>query len=254
MNKNRTALSFLRKLLLSLIPVAVPLLMLGFAAIYFANDFINREIATMTSRQLDNLKDMVDVTMFELDALNLTFSVNAKMVSTIDELLSGKPLGVEEITFSKTLNDILSAQSNARPYVDSIYFYLDQYPERLLSVTDGIMQMDSFMDSGWLKTYESFPKDRLLWTESRAVRHFNFEKSPQPLFTVYRRLYPASHGRTGVIVMNIEKSHFDVLMSRVSQFEGQEAYLLDQDGRLILSAGNRTELSPLCQKLLGEDR
>lgn len=253
-NKNRTALSFLRKLLLSLIPVAVPLLMLGFAAIYFANDFINREIATMTSRQLDNLKDMVDVTMFELDALNLTFSVNAKMVSTIDELLSGKPLGVEEITFSKTLNDILSAQSNARPYVDSIYFYLDRYPERLLSVTDGIMQMDSFMDSGWLKTYESFPKDRLLWTEARAVRHFSFEKSPQPLFTVYRRLYPASHNRTGVIVMNIEKSHFDALMSRVSQFEGQEAYLLDQDGRLILSAGDRVELSPLCQKLLGEDR
>jgi two-component system, sensor histidine kinase YesM len=253
-NRNRTALSFLRKLLLSLIPVVVPLLMLGFAAIYFANDFINREIATMTSRQLDNLKDMVDVTMFELDALNLTFSVNTKMVSTIDGLLNGKPLGVEEITFSKMLNDILSAQSNARPYVDSIYFYLDRYPERLLSVTDGIMQLDGFMDTGWLKTYKSFPKDRLLWTESRAVRHFSFEKSPQPLFTVYRRLYPASHGRTGVIVMNIDKSHFDVLMSRVSQFEGQEAYLLDQDGRLILSAGDRIELSPLCQKLLGEDR
>ncbi|HWR11851.1 MAG TPA: histidine kinase [Rectinemataceae bacterium] len=248
------ALSFLRKLLLSLIPVVVPLLMLGFAATYIADDFINREIATMTSRQLDNLKDMVDVTMFELDALNLTFSVNTKIISTVDELLSGLPLGVDEVSFSSVLNDILSAQSNARPYVDSIYFYLDRYPERLLSVTDGIMHMDSFADSGWLKTYETFPENRLLWTETREVRRFSFEKTALPLFTVYRRLYPASHGRTGVIVMNIEKSHFDELMSRASQFEGQEVYILDRDGRLILSAGDRKEPSPLGKKLLAENR
>lgn len=248
------ALSFLKKLLLSLLPVVLPLLMLGFAAIYFANSFISRETATATSRQLDNLKDMVDVTMFELDALNLTFSVNAKIISTVDDLLSGKSLGVEEVTFAKTLNDLLSAQSNARPYVDSIYFYLDRYPERLLSVTDGIMHMDTFMDRDWVKTYESFPENQLLWTETREVRHFSFETTPLPLFTVYRRLYPASHGRTGVIVMNIEKSHFDELMSRASQFEGQEVYLLDQNGRLILSAGDRRELSALCKKILGENR
>jgi len=254
MSRKGPAISFLRKLLLSLLPVVLPLLMLGLAAIYIANDFINREIATMTSRQLDNLKDMVDITMFELDALNLTFSVNAKMISTVDELLSSEPLDMEELSFSKTLNDILSAQRNARPYVDSIYFYLDRYPGRLLSVADGIMQLDGFADTNWLKTYTAAPKGQLIWAETRTVRHFSFEKIPQPLFTVYRRLYPASHGRTGVIVMNIDKSHFDALMSRASQFEGQEVYLLDQDGRLILSAGDRGDLSPLSRQLLKEER
>lgn len=245
---------FLRKLLLSLLPVVLPLLLLGSAAIYIANDFISREIASMTSRQLDNLKDMVDITMFELDALNLTFSVNMKVISTVDQMLKGEPLSVDEVSFSKMLNDILSAQSNARPYVDSIYFYLDRYPERFLSVSDGIMQVASYLDTGWLDTYASFPKDQLLWTETRAIRHFSFEKTAQPLFTVYRRLYPASHGRTGVIVMNIDKSHFDALMSRASQFAGQEVYLLDQNGRLILSAGDRAELSPLSRELLAQDR
>ncbi len=54
--------------------------------------------------------------------------------------------------------------------------------------------------------------------------------------------------------MNIDKSHFDALMSRASQFEGQEVYLLDQDGRLILSAGDRGDLSPLSRQLLKEER
>ena len=149
--------AFLRKLLLALLPVVIPLLLLGFSAIFIADEYISREIATMTSRQLDTLKDMVDITMFELDALNLTFSVNAKMISTLDRLLSGQTFGMEEVNYSKTLNDILSAQSNARPYVDSIYLYLDRYPQRILSVKDGIMELNSFPDRGWMNTAASFP-------------------------------------------------------------------------------------------------
>ena len=245
MKDKRGAFSFLRKLALSLLPVALPLLTFGFVAVSIANDFISREIATMTSRQLDNLKDMVDVTMFELDALNLTFSVNAKMISTMDELLGGERLSMEAIAFSKTLGDILGAQTNARPYVNSIYFYLDRYPGRVYSVADGILELDGFPDTSWLDTYRSFPADRLLWTEQRDVRRFSFETEPEKLFTVYRRLYPASHGRTGAIVMNIERGHFEGLMARATQFPGQEVYLLDQDGRLILAEGGRTSLSPL---------
>lgn len=249
MKDERGAFSFLRKLALSLLPVALPLLTFGFLAISIANDFISREIATMTSRQLDNLKDMVDVTMFELDALNLTFSVNAKMISTMDELLGGERLSMEAIAFSKTLGDILGAQTNARPYVNSIYFYLDRYPGRVYSVADGIMQLEGFPDTSWLDTYRSFPADRLLWTEQRNVRRFSFETEPEQLFTVYRRLYPASHGRTGAIIMNIERGHFEGLMARATQFPGQEVYILDQDGRLILAEGGRADLSPLGQSL-----
>jgi two-component system sensor histidine kinase YesM len=249
MQDKRGAFSFIRKLALSLLPVALPLLAFGFLAVSITNDFISREIATMTSRQLDNLKDMVDVTMFELDALNLTFSVNAKMISTMDELLGGERLSMEAIAFSKTLGDILGAQTNARPYVNSIYFYLDRYPGRVYSVADGIMQLDGFQDTSWLDTYRGFPADRLLWTEQRDVRRFSFETEPEKLFTVYRRLYPASHGRTGAIVMNIERGHFEGLMARATQFPGQEVYLLDQDGRLILAEGGRASLSPLGQSL-----
>ncbi len=223
--------------------------MLGSAAIYITDNFISREIATMTTRQMDNLKDMVDVTMFELDALNLTFSVNMTMISTLDNLLGGKSLSFEEVRLSKLLNEILSAQSNARPYVDSVYFYLDKHPDRFLSLSEGIVELKTYPDADWFASYSGARKDRLLWTETREVRRFGFERAPESIFTIYRRLFPAGNGRTGVIAMNIEKEHFDGLISRAAVFRGQEVYLLDSDDNLILANQNRKERSLICKTL-----
>jgi two-component system, sensor histidine kinase YesM len=239
------AKSFLRKFARSLFPVALPLLVFGAAAIYVTYGFIRREIVTVTTRQLDNLKDMVDNTIFELDALNLTFSVNTTIITTVDTILGKKSLSVDDVRLSKLLNDILSAQSNARPYVSSVYFYLDKHPELFLSTSDGLAQTDAYADSGWLKSYLESPKDRLLWTETREVRRLGSEHSSEALLSIYRRLFPVGKGLTGVIVMNIEKSHFDALVSRAVLFKGQEVYLLDRDGFLILADGVRGDPNAL---------
>ncbi len=223
--------------------------MLGAAAIYVTDNFISREIATMTTRQLDNLKDMVDVTMFELDALNLTFSVSTTISSSLDSLLGGKSVSFDDVRLSRLLNEILGAQSKARPYVDSVYFYLDGHPERFFALDEGFVEMKGYPDQAWFASYSVARNDRLLWTETREIRRFGFEKAPESIFTIYRRLFPSGNGRTGVIVMNIEKEHFDGLVSRAAAFRGQEVYILDSGNRLILSNGAAKEPSPACAAL-----
>jgi two-component system sensor histidine kinase YesM len=247
------SLPFLKRLLPYLLPLVLPLLVLAGGSILIARDFIGRQVATMTDRQLDNLRDMADVEMFEVDALNQTFSVNTKMISTMDEILAGGSPGIEQIQSSKLFNDLLGAQINTRSYVDSVYFYIDRHPERFLSVPDGIVSAKDYIDLAWLDTYRHTPPDRLLWTEIRQIRRYAFEQEAHPVFTIYRRLYPASLGRTGVIVMNIEKGHFDALLARASLFKGQEICLLDERGRLIIASEGRTEPSPTCMALSLEE-
>lgn len=234
------ATSLLRKYALSLLPVTLPLIAFGAAAIYVTDDFVSREIVAVTTRQLDNLKDMVDNTIFELDALNLTFSVNTGFISTVDSILGEESLSVDDVRVSKILGDVLGAQRNARPYVSSVYFYLDSHPDRFFSTGDGFVSTRSFSDSLWLGAYLKAPKESLLWTETRELKRLGEGHSPESLLTVYRRLFPVGTGPTGVIVMNIEKGYFDALVSRAVLFKGQEVCLLDRDGGLILSDGERS--------------
>jgi two-component system, sensor histidine kinase YesM len=243
MPRRFAAKSFLRKFLVSLLPVALPLVMLGGATIYVTDDFIGREVVSVATRQLDNLKEMLDVTMFELDALNLTFSVNTTFISMADTLLGDDSVSMEDVRYSKLLSNILSAQSNARPYVSSVYFYLDRYPDRFLTANEGLVHRDSFRDKLWIEEYAAAPRERLVWTRARDAKLVDSDDREEPLFTIYRRLFPASSGGSGVIVVNIERSHFDELISKAALFKGQSVYLLDEDGSLILENGEFLEAS-----------
>jgi two-component system, sensor histidine kinase YesM len=72
--------------------------------------------------------------------------------------------------------------------------------------------------------------------------------------TVYRRLFPVGNEFSGVIVMNIARSHFDALIARAALFKGQEIYLLDRDGRLILdNVGGSGSTSALPASLLSRE-
>jgi len=244
-HNRRSASFFLRRFALSLLPVTIPLVVLGAVSIYVTDNFVNREILAITTRQLGNLKDTLDLTVFDLDALNLTFSSNTTLINSVDRLLGRSSVNVEDVYLARLVGDLLNAQINARPYVYSVYFYLDRHPSRFIATDMGIVQTTNFPDIDWLKTYEATPVGRLLWTQAREMRVSWVERNPRHVFTMYRRLFPAVTGRSGVIVVNMSKDYFDDLIAQAALNQGQEVDLIGQDGNLVLTTNKSGELGAL---------
>lgn len=228
----------LRNLAWSIIPITLPLLVLGFSAVYVADSYMHKEIAELTTKQLDYLRDSLDLILYELDALNITLSSNKSVISSVDNLFGLKRMDLSDIATARLVSDSFNAQINARTYIDSVYFYLDKYPDRFLSTMDGIVQASSFVDTAWMGTYGSMPRDKTIFSEVRPIPRAMPGQEKDKLLTLYRRIYPISGSqRTGVIVMNMRESFFDRLLERAVLFKGQRILILDEGGGVILGVG-----------------
>jgi two-component system sensor histidine kinase YesM len=253
LERNRNIAFFLRRLALAFIPVALPLAILGVAAITVTDNFSNRELVAVSTRQLDYLKDSLETALYEMDALNLTFSANKNVIAAVDTLLGKESVSVDDVSLAQTLSDIFNAEINARPYVSSVYFFMDRHPDRIFSTIDGIVPMALLVDTEWLATYRGTPPGRTFWTEIRDVRKSRVESSTRAVFTIYRRLFPAGAARQGVIVANMDRDYFQTLISRALVFRDQEVALFDTTGSLILGSDPRGGWGPAAATAVLED-
>jgi two-component system sensor histidine kinase YesM len=253
LERNRNIAFFLRRLALAFIPVALPLAILGVAAITVTDNFSNRELVAVSTRQLDYLKDSLETALYEMDALNLTFSANKNVIAAVDTLLGKESVSVDDVSLAETLSDIFNAEINARPYVSSVYFFMDRHPDRIFSTIDGIVPMALLVDTEWLATYRGTPPGRTFWTEIRDVRKSRVESSTRAVFTIYRRLFPAGAARQGVIVANMDRDYFQTLISRALVFRDQEVALFDTTGSLILGSDPRGGWGPAAATAVLED-
>lgn len=248
-----TARYFIRKYAASLLPVVVPLIVLGAVSVYITDNFFEREIVTATSRQIESLKDTLDQTVFDLDALNLAFGSNASIISSVDALLSTDSVTVEDALLARMITDLLNAQINARPYVESVYLYLDRYPDKLFTTDMGVVSVADYPDTGWIGTYKATPQSYVLWTQSRRVRLAPFERHPHDYFTMYHRLFPAVTGRTGVIVMNLDETYVRQLVEQAALYPDQEVDLIGRNGNLLLTTNATATIGGLARSLRSTD-
>jgi hypothetical protein len=130
MEKRDRLSATLRMFAWSILPMTLPLLVLGFSAVFVAKSYMNREIADLAVKQLEYLRDSLELSLYELDALNLTLSSNKTVVASVDNLFGSRSMDLADIATARWLSDSFNAQINARTYIDSVYFYLDKYPDR----------------------------------------------------------------------------------------------------------------------------
>jgi two-component system sensor histidine kinase YesM len=238
MEKRDRLSATLRMFAWSILPMTLPLLVLGFSAVFVAKSYMNREIADLAVKQLEYLRDSLELSLYELDALNLTLSSNKTVVASVDNLFGSRSMDLADIATARWLSDSFNAQINARTYIDSVYFYLDKYPDRFLSTMDGIVRTDAFSDTAWIGTYRRIPQDKPIFSEVRPIPKAQPDQGSKTFLTLYRRIYPVPGSqRAGVIVMNMLESFFDRLLDRAALFSGQRIFLLDDAGNLIKGIG-----------------
>lgn len=180
---------------------------------------MRNEISAENASTLSSAANIVDDTLIECDTMSTYIAGNE---STQLFALNGytRDAFSDMVRLAKTLPIIYK-------YIDSIYIY----SERLGVVVSNENKFgaDEFSDMGWLENYKSV-------ANQKGVIVPGYKNGAYPyLITIIKPIYVADE-KIGAVVMNINgQSLYKSILSGKYSEQGQEIYLADSQGCIILS-------------------
>ena len=177
--------SFRKNLLLFLLPLLIPLVSFGFFSQVITKQYIEKELIRNNANLLKQTRENLELIFNELDSLNLTFSTNFEITLKLKKILNktNSSLTYEEYKTLTTITNFITAPANARPYIHSIYVYMDNDLKRFLTSNNGLVHLNNFYDTSWYKNYLASNQQDFFWTENihltRLLR-FNLDCLPEP--------------------------------------------------------------------------
>jgi two-component system sensor histidine kinase YesM len=240
--------TFMKNLLLFLIPSLIPILILGIFAIILTTHFIQNEIAKNDYNHLKQTKQSFEMILDELDSLYINFGTNAEIVDTLKRLFeSDQPqMRFEDYRALTTIANFFNAPANARPYIYSIYVYFENPRGKLLTTTTGLTSLDQFYDTNWYQSYLTHQAStQNFWANTRKVRKYSFEKKATELWTTYRKIYSTTGYKKciGVIVLNIYASYLKQSLSNTDLKAQQLFFIADSTNQIIFNNQNIARLN-----------
>jgi two-component system sensor histidine kinase YesM len=231
---NRTKVNlFLRYLAITLIPIFV-LIATGTLSIIINDRYVARQIREASARTLEQIRNSVDFTFAELDALDIIFSSSSEFLAALSRILSSPDLDLEQSKLLSVLQNIVNVSAFARGDVESIYVYLKNDRDRFMTTTDGIVDLDAYGDRDWYFSFLSHAEDDASWTETRVLNRLPAVEQGRPVVSIFRRLYPLAGARVpGVVVLNIHRRFFADLLGQMKGSADQRIVILDEDGAVV---------------------
>ncbi|MFD0693342.1 sensor histidine kinase [Paenibacillus sp. GCM10027628] len=223
---------FLKNLFTFLIPMLVPILILGTMSTVIIKRYVTEEINHNTANMLKQTKENVELIFNELDSLNIHFMANAIEFANLKSLMLKPSLELDDYKVLGTIKNLIDAPAMAMPYIDSVYVYLDNDKNRFLSTTSGgLNDLDQFYDKEWFKSYQSHQHDELVWTENRTIKKYNFENSAVEIISLYRKL--SRDQGDGLIVLNVDAKYIENHLSNLSTLQDQTLLILGPNGDVM---------------------
>jgi two-component system sensor histidine kinase YesM len=234
MQSNKLRL-FLRYLAIVLIPIFV-LLLMGAISIVINQRFAARQIREANQRTLTQISTSVDFIFQELDSLNLIFSTSSEFLLSLNRVLAAPALDFEQSKVLAAIQNFMNVSAYARPYVDSIYVYISNSRERLLTTTGGIVELSGFNDREWLDSYQRHAETDTFWTETRTLKRLPSAEGGRPVISIFRRIYPlVGLHAPGVVVLNIRRDYLADVLDSLKGTPEQKIAIFDNTGRLVWS-------------------
>ncbi len=229
---------FARNLVRFMIPLLIPLVILGGFSMFLTQAYVKTQINASNSKMLEQTRSTVEMMFNEMDALHYTLNLNSRLVSSLKSILRSDNVNQGDLGAYSTFMNLLNPPANSKPYIHSIYLYFANDNGNFLASNEGLVELDSFYDSSWFKALD-FIGDRELLMEARSVRRFAFDRSQTHLLSVYRKFYaPGSTKTEGFIVMNIKNDNLDQMLHELQYLPHQSIYLLGQDDMPIAGSAH----------------
>jgi len=178
-------------------------------------------------------QSQIELIIGEMDSLNLTFSVNADITGILLRSMLRENYNSSLKDVSKLKTNYLIPTVASRPYVHSLYIYMDNPYGRFLTDTDDLVTLDRFYDTSWYDSYQHQKEiNRRFDSDLRELKRYAFEKQSTQVITLYKRFFL----HQGVVVLNLHKKYFDQQLQKSAVYPDQQLLVLSADGRVLMQS------------------
>ncbi|MCL2163614.1 MAG: sensor histidine kinase [Oscillospiraceae bacterium] len=223
---------FLRKLASFLIPIVIPVVLLGALSITLTQKYIKDIITTYNSNLLHQNRDYLELVLKEIDALYLNFARNPISIQILKQLFSSERLDLEQVAKLNTYKSQINSVVNSKPYIHSIYIYAGNAGDKFLSTSSGLSNINDNIDNAWFDIYKESQTD--IWTELREIKQYSFER-PRSIISIFMKLYSSGISQgDGVIVLNINTDGPGNLLEKLELLQDQSVFILNEFNQIML--------------------
>ena len=230
---------FVKNLILLMVPLLIPLVVLGTFSITITQGFIRNDIDNSNMKMLTQTKETVELIFNELDSLSINFELNPSVIVKMKSLLEGNSNNYEDLSTLDAVMNLMNSPANSKPYIQSFYIYYENYKQNFFVSNQGIANLDSFIDRSWYDSFMSNSRNEDIWIETRNSKAYSFEDEGTRVITLYKKLRsPGSAKPDGVIVMNIKRDYIENILKGLVSYMDHSILISGENNSVVLGTVN----------------
>ncbi|MBW4082543.1 sensor histidine kinase [Paenibacillus sp. S150] len=223
---------FLKNLSMFMIPMLIPVLILGTLAIVVTGRFLQSDNDRNHYAIFTQMDRTMATALDEMDSLYVSLA-NAEIVHRLQQILSTQTLTLENLRILSTILEYVKGPANAKPYIESIYLDADNEADQLLTSREGLIRREELPDKDWKEPLAAHMGDRGIWLERRSIQRYSFEP-PVQVMTLYKSIYSTVTARpAGMLAVNLNAGYIERQLDALRLAEGQRLLVLGSGGELL---------------------
>ncbi len=226
---------FIKNFMLFISPFLVLLFLFITFTIISTQRFIFNDIDKNNLTLLKQIQQNVELIMDEIAQQMIFFNNNDKAILTMKSLIGQNNMTFDQLNSYGLIDGFIRAPTNSKPYIHSIYVYLENDKGLVFSSNEGLVSVSESMDKSWYEIYKSKDINVRSWTELRNIKNRSFEKNNTKILSIYRRL----DNTKGVIVLNILADYFNDTLASLTTQPNQGIFIVNEKNNVIFS--NKTD-------------
>lgn len=227
---------FIKNLLIFMLPLLVPLLLLGTFSIYTFQNNAEKEFIKSNINFIRQSAESVESVLTNVDSIKQTFIMNYEVVGRLKNILSTPKPTLDEYNNIVIIKNFLNASVLSMPYLNSIYVYFNNTQGNFLTTTDGLkrQRQEDYYDSIWYDSVKNTDLEKESWTALRNIKRYSFEKEPTEVLTIYKRIYSYGFSEPdGVILFNVQKKYIQNKLDGLITIPSQCLTVMDLNGEVL---------------------
>jgi two-component system, sensor histidine kinase YesM len=229
---------FLKNLLSILAPMMVPILILGISSYYIIQHYIVADLQKKNTAILEQSKENIELLFQEQDSLNLTIVASAFQFTELQKILNTEYPDRDQLRELANLKNFIDSPAIGKPFIDSIYVYMDNNFDRFLSSSSGgMVTMSTYPDTEWLNDLKSNENtENVVWTKRRTISKEGIKNQlyKEKVISLFRRV-PLDNNKDSFVVLNIKESYLTKSLSQLATFRDQQILVLNEDKEVVAS-------------------
>lgn len=234
---------FVKNMLLFILPMLIPLLLIGSVSIWMLTTYVKTEIDRRNMEQLSANAATIDSMISELERLNITLSANPsvrlRLKNVILKMETEQGIPAQDYEVVNTIVDLLYGSASFNPNIASLYVYFNNDSGWFISSSNRFSNLDFFFDTSWMRSYqEHINRPERYWFEFRTIDNYLFQTGTSAkVLTIYHKIYSSGKQEPdGILVLNVMENQLNKALAKLLNGDNERLFVLDANGQVVFQS------------------